>query len=177
MNDMLIWQNLRSSLPLLLLTLVVLATGVWSCTTSSHVPLSVREKQERAEESGAVEVEPADLSVVDEAELQRREEERQQKMEELDSDYYARTNRALSQYVKAQEAFFERQYPQALRLVRSGLESMEMADLYALKGAIHNALGQHDEAVADWRRAVDMNPEVVSRLYPGLPQWYETTQN
>ncbi len=163
-----------------LMLFLLLAGVVTSCTTSSQIPLSIREKEERSEELDDEDfqaTERGDIPVVDKDELRRLEEERRKEIEEMEADFFERTNYALSQYVKAQSSFYAGQFTQALRQVRLGLEQKETADLYALKGSIYHAQDQTARAADNWRKAVDMDSSVVGEIYPGMQEWYAGRQN
>ena len=168
---------------MILLTAVVML----SCTPTSQVPNSIRD---RGEDGVADTLTLEDEYTTDEEELERTEEQerasvedrereeelealRQQRIEELEQVYQERANESLSYFVMAQTAYFAGNYDEALNLVRSGIEVRECSDLYALKGAIHNSRGEPEEAERFWQRAIDMDEEVISDMYPGMEAWYQ----
>ncbi len=159
----------------LVLVFIVSSAGIFSCTSSSQIPLSVREKQEEQQRTDTTLAffEFVDQETGDEEELQRVEEMRKAVMEELDEEYHEQANTAITLYVNAQRAYVERNVTRALGLINNAIQLYEMADLYALKGMVHRARGEMDAAHENWEIAVSLDKEIVSEMYPGMKQWYE----
>ncbi|MDG5766021.1 hypothetical protein QA596_00990 [Balneolales bacterium ANBcel1] len=171
--------------------MVVMAGGVVSCTSTSQVPLSIRNAQERdvadtTRMANGADDRDADTPLTEEEREQeearleelrlareRAAEEIRRREQELEENYFERTNKSLSLYVKAQTAYFSGDFDTALELVREGIAVNDSPDLYALKGSIYYSMGQGEQAGRYWRRAVDADGEVVCDMYPGLRSWYE----
>lgn len=156
---------------------IVFFSGVTSCTSTSQMPISLRQQQETGTdtlnnsppESEAEETERRRL----EEEERRRQEEDEALRRQLEAEFEERTSEALSFYARAQTAFFNGNYNRALDHIRQAMDHLETADIYALAGSIFQALGRTDDAAEYWQRAVESNPEVVSEMYPGMETWYE----
>lgn len=156
----------------LFFALLIFSGSLISCGSGSQVPLSIRERPDEAELQDDFDFEETPEQAELDEEVRRRMEEREREREELERDFRVRTNMALNQYVKAQTAFYAGEFETALRHIDFALLQHETADLYALRGAVEYARGRLFRASEDWGRAVSMNPEVVSPLYPGMEEWY-----
>ncbi len=91
--------------------------------------------------------------------------------EELFEKHNSEANQLVNYYILAQQKLFTGEYPEARVLIEKALEIKENADILALRGSIYLGLGQPDEFVANWRRALELDPEV-----PILPSPYVIQQ-
>ena len=163
-----------------ILVIVMLSGTVISCTSSGQVPLTVRQQQERQARADTMKTE--DIVVdqpepeFDEEQLRRMEEEHREMAVAMEADINKRINDALTHFMHAQTAYFIGNNEQALIEIQKALKLHETADFHALKGAVCYRLGLTDQSVDHWRRAVELDPGVVSDIYPGLKHWYEQYQ-
>lgn len=70
-------------------------------------------------------------------------------------------NRVMTEFVKAQNAFYRGDYPGAMEAVNRSLEAGRTADANALKGTIYFMLGNSPEAQRFWTRAMRINPDIA----------------
>lgn len=162
------------------LLMALLAPMLISCTTTSQIPLSVRERMEResmTEQEHFEADDPAQSPVVNRAELELRERERQRMLEQRDARMQEQTNLALGHYVRAQTSFYDGRFEQALRFVRLGQSIQQTADLLALEGSILWFLDEREQAAERWELAMSLDEEVVGALYPGLSEWVASVQD
>ena len=99
------------------------------------------------------------------AEAQAKEEELRNSLIELYKDeiysrYQAQANTLTNYYILAQQHFFSGDFENALFLVNRAALIKENADVLALRGSIYLGLGYINEFVNQWRRALEMDPEV-----------------
>ncbi len=80
--------------------------------------------------------------------------------EELFEKHNSEANQLVNYYILAQQKLFTGEYPEARTLIEKALEIKENADILALRGSIYLGLGQPDEFVANWRRALELDPDV-----------------
>lgn len=159
--------------------LILLMAGT-ACMSSSQVPLSVREREQRPayEELYDEDWEQTESApVVDTERLERIRLEREAQIREREEEHRRRTNLALTEYVLAQTAFFNGSLSVSLRHIQRGIDHKETPDLLALAGAIYHARGDQARSNEFWSRAVELDPEVVSDMYPGMRQWFENLGN
>ncbi|RNC85725.1 MAG: hypothetical protein ED557_02830 [Balneola sp.] len=91
--------------------------------------------------------------------------------EELFEKHNSEANQLVNFYILAQQKLFTGEYPEALSLIQRAAQIKENADVLALRGSIYLGLGQPDEFVSNWRRALELDPEV-----PILPSPYVIQQ-
>jgi tetratricopeptide (TPR) repeat protein len=99
------------------------------------------------------------------AEAQAKEEELRNSLIELYKDeiyarYQAQANTLTKYYILAQQHFFSGDFENALFLVNRAALIKENADVLALRGSIYLGLGYINEFVNQWRRALEMDPDV-----------------
>lgn len=80
--------------------------------------------------------------------------------EEDPGDYEDVTSKVLSGIRRAQELFYQKQYPEALQAVRSSLDARPTAEGYALMGSIYFMQGQTGMARRQWMEALRLNPDM-----------------
>lgn len=80
--------------------------------------------------------------------------------DEIYSRYQAQANTLTNYYILAQQHFFTGDFENALFLVNRAALIKENADVLALRGSIYLGLGYINEFVNQWRRALEMDPEV-----------------
>ncbi len=80
--------------------------------------------------------------------------------DEIYSRYQAQANTLTNYYILAQQHFFSGDFENALFLVNRAALIKENADVLALRGSIYLGLGYINEFVNQWRRALEMDPEV-----------------
>ncbi len=100
----------------------------------------------------------------------RREELTTLYKEELNDQYQADANGLINFYILAQQRFFSGNYQNALILINRAAAIKENADVLALKGSIYLGLGQTDNFLANWRQALEMDPEVPIPSIPYVVQ-------
>ncbi len=99
------------------------------------------------------------------AQAQAKEEELRQALIELYKDdiysrYQAQANTLTNYYILAQQHFYSGDFENALFLINRAALIKENADVLALRGSIYLGLGYINEFVNQWRRALEMDPEV-----------------
>ena len=99
------------------------------------------------------------------AEAEAKEEELRNALIELYKDeiyarYQAQANTLTNYYILAQQHFFSGDFENALFLVNRAALIKENADVLALRGSIYLGLGYINGFVNQWRRALEMDPEV-----------------
>ncbi|MDI6402826.1 hypothetical protein QLX67_12535 [Balneolaceae bacterium ANBcel3] len=163
----------------LLVILFIVVFAMYSCSPSSQLPLSVRERGESPLAKDTIDM--VESEAIDEERLRQMQEEakinrmrRDQIIAETEAEHKERTNQALAYYSRAQEAFFSGNHRQALHLLHFGLQETESADLLALKGSVYHILGEDETAVKYWNRAVEKDEEVVCDMYPGISEWHRS---
>ena len=104
-------------------------------------------------------------------EQEREEDETEQLRERLAADYGEKANQVIDHYVRAQQAFFQERYQQALQEIDSALALIETADLLAFKGAIYFGMGQVEEAAKAFTRAFSLDKELPVPRVQGLHGW------
>lgn len=80
--------------------------------------------------------------------------------DEIYARYQAQANTLTNYYILAQQHFFSGDFENALFLVNRAALIKENADVLALRGSIYLGLGYINEFVNQWRRALEMDPEV-----------------
>ncbi len=100
------------------------------------------------------------------AEEQRLEKLQELYKEELTDQYRADANGLINFYILAQQRFFAGDYQNALVLINRAANIKETADVLALKGSIYLGLGQNQNFIANWRQALELDPEIP---IPPLP--------
>lgn len=117
--------------------------------------------------SNQTDPEPDTLSTEEQRTLDLKEVYR----EELFEKHNSEANQLVNYYILAQQKLFTGEYNEALNLVEKAAEIKENADILALRGSIYLGLGQPNEFVSNWRRALELDPEV-----PILPSPYVIQQ-
>ncbi|MEQ9308775.1 MAG: hypothetical protein RLN90_04920 [Balneolaceae bacterium] len=80
--------------------------------------------------------------------------------DELSEIYQTEANSILTYYIYAQQRFYSGDYQNALTYINMASNIKENADVLALKGSIYLGLGLTDNFVANWRQALELDPEV-----------------
>lgn len=80
--------------------------------------------------------------------------------EEDEQPYEDVTAKVLSGIRRAQELFYQKQYPEAMLAVRSSLDARSTAEGHALAGSIHFMQGQTGMARRQWLQALRLNPDM-----------------
>lgn len=70
------------------------------------------------------------------------------------------TDKVLQGIRKSQEYFYQKRYPEALRMVRQSLEARSTAEGHALAGSIHYMMGATGLARRHWQQALRLNPDM-----------------
>lgn len=170
-------EQMRRIRLLLFFAMVIITSGViTSCTNTSQVPKSLRHLQEEHPETDTSGLYDAgnqeyQSSAGIESISDGLEEELQHNAQELEESYKTLTNEALSLYMRAQSAFFDRNYELARQKNQRALDTFETADFYALMGSIYYRMELFDEAESHWKQAVSMDPNVVGSMYPDMKNW------
>lgn len=90
--------------------------------------------------------------------------------DELNEIYRADANGIISYYILAQQRFYNGDYQNALIYANRAANIKENADILALKGSIYLGLGLNDNFVANWRQALELDPEVPLPISPYIIQ-------
>lgn len=80
--------------------------------------------------------------------------------DEVYSRYQSQANTLTNYYILAQQHFYSGDFQNALFLVNRAALIKENADVLALRGSIYLGLGYINEFVNQWRRALEMDPDV-----------------
>lgn len=80
--------------------------------------------------------------------------------DEIYSRYQAQANTLTNYYILAQQHFYTGDFENALFLINRAALIKENADVLALRGSIYLGLGYINEFVNQWRRALEMDPDV-----------------
>ncbi len=131
------------------------------CSSSSEV---VEPEGETITELSEVELK-AQAQADSVAEAEAKEEELRSALIELYKDeiysrYQAQANTLTNYYILAQQHFYSGDFENALFLINRAALIKENADVLALRGSIYLGLGYINEFVNQWRRALEMDPEV-----------------
>lgn len=149
------------------LILGVLMIFVSACSTTKELPKEVAP------------VEPAQTEVAENtaevAEQAKKAEEQRTKLEdlykeELRKEYQAKANSLTTYYVLAQQQYFKSQYKNAFYLINKAAKVKETSDVLALKGNIYLALGSKEKFAENWRKALEMDDDII------LPSSYALIQ-
>ena len=70
------------------------------------------------------------------------------------------TGKVLAGIRRAQELFYQKQYTQALEMVKQSLDAQPTAEGHALAGSIYYMLGQNKPARTQWQEALQLNPDM-----------------
>ncbi|MBO6524759.1 MAG: hypothetical protein JJ971_13090 [Balneolaceae bacterium] len=137
------------------------------CAPSVNVTSSTQEAEEQlseAQDTNTNTTTAAEDTVT--AEEKRREELTKIYKEELTDQYQADANGLINFYILAQQRFYAGDYQNALVLINRAAALKENADVLALKGSIYLGLGQNQNFLANWRQALELDPEIP---IPPLP--------
>ncbi len=90
--------------------------------------------------------------------------------DELNEIYRADANGIISYYILAQQRFYNGDYQNALIYANRAANIKENADILALKGSIYLGLGLNENFVANWRQALELDPDVPLPISPYIIQ-------
>jgi len=71
-------------------------------------------------------------------------------------------DRLLAKIRQAQKSFYNREYDRAALLTREALQIRETAEGYALLGSVEYMRQNTPQAIYNWKRALDLNPDMES---------------
>jgi tetratricopeptide (TPR) repeat protein len=99
------------------------------------------------------------------AEAQEREEELRNSLtkiykDEMYAQYQDQANTLSNYYILAQQNLYVGDFENALLLINRAALIKENADVIALRGSIYLGLGYMEEFVNQWRKALEMDPDV-----------------
>lgn len=94
---------------------------------------------------------------------------------ELTEEYGSKANVLTSFYINAQQRFYNGDYQNALLLVNKALAIQENADALALKGSIYLGLGSLQGFTENWRKALEMDPEIPIPPAPAIVRQLQET--
>lgn len=82
-----------------------------------------------------------------------------QEVKDWEGEMADNVDEALRLIIRAQNAFYERNFDNALAFVNQSLELYETAQGYALKGSLNYLRGNKNEAQNNWEKAIQFNPD------------------
>ncbi len=151
----------------LILTASLLIFLSLGCTSSKELSATVNPPQKELTETADT------LSAAEEKARQQKKAEEKLKAE-LEEKYkqllynrhQSRANGLTTYYILAQQQFYARQYNNAMYLIEKAASFKETPDVMALRGNIYLALGQKDKFAQEWRKALELDPDIP---IPSLP--------
>ncbi|GAB5408490.1 MAG: hypothetical protein BalsKO_08550 [Balneolaceae bacterium] len=90
--------------------------------------------------------------------------------DELNEIYQTDANGIITYYILAQQRLYSGDYQNALIFINRAAEIKENADILAMKGSIYLGLGLTENFVANWRQALELDPEVPIPPSPYIVQ-------
>jgi len=140
-----------------------------SCRGSNQLSQSNSQEQVASTEEAANSTE-VPVQTREDSALTRRNALVEVYKDELNEIYRADANGIISYYILAQQRFYNGDYQNALIYANRAANIKENADILALKGSIYLGLGLNDIFVANWRQALELDPEVPLPISPYIIQ-------
>ena len=149
------------NIPIKIVVSLILTIHI-SCISTSNIS---EENQEIISESEIKKQNLANAHADSLAEEKAKEEKLRKSLTKIHKDemyaqYQDQANTLSNYYVLAQQEFYARNYKNALVLINHAAIIKESADVLALRGSIYLGLGDIKKFVSQWRKALEMDPDV-----------------